>query len=183
MSTCADMTTYTVLAKRWRHGWELHIDGIGVTQSRSLNDAEVMARDYISLDTGVPPDSFSVEIVPEVGEGLDEESAAARRAVAEADKLQRAAASQSREIALKLSGAGLTGREIAVVLRLSPQRVSQLLAGRQPKVGREAHGRRRARGLPSSGRGRSSPANAPGPRWLAARTWPARRPRCAPTSP
>ncbi len=24
---------YTVNAKRWEHGWELHIDGIGVTQS------------------------------------------------------------------------------------------------------------------------------------------------------
>jgi hypothetical protein len=30
------MTRYAVTAKRWKHGWELHIDGVGVTQSRTL---------------------------------------------------------------------------------------------------------------------------------------------------
>jgi hypothetical protein len=38
------MSTYTVRAKRWKHGWELHTDGIGVTQSRNLDGAERMAR-------------------------------------------------------------------------------------------------------------------------------------------
>ncbi|MGH3631525.1 MAG: acyl-CoA dehydrogenase family protein, partial [Sciscionella sp.] len=28
--------TYHVRAKRWAHGWELHVDGVGVTQSASL---------------------------------------------------------------------------------------------------------------------------------------------------
>lgn len=127
MSTCTDMTTYTVLAKRWKRGWELHIDGIGVTQSRTLNDAEAMVRDYIALDTGAAPDSFAVEILPEVGNGLDDKARAARHAVMEADKALRAAAAQSREIARGLKMAGLSGREIAIVLRVSPQRVSQLL--------------------------------------------------------
>jgi hypothetical protein len=58
------MKTYTVRAKQWTRGWELHIDGLGVTQSRSLRDAEGMARDYIALDTDVPPESFVVDIVP-----------------------------------------------------------------------------------------------------------------------
>lgn len=31
------MSTYNEHAKRWKHGWELHIDGVGVTQSRNLN--------------------------------------------------------------------------------------------------------------------------------------------------
>jgi hypothetical protein len=60
----AAMKTYKVRPKRWERGWELHIDGLGVTQSRSLRDAEGMARDYIALDTDVPPESFVVEIVP-----------------------------------------------------------------------------------------------------------------------
>jgi hypothetical protein len=34
-----------VCAKRWKRGWELHIDGIGVTQSRNLSGAEQMVRD------------------------------------------------------------------------------------------------------------------------------------------
>ena len=52
------MKTYSVRAKRWEHGWELHIDGLGVTQSDDLDEVETMVRDYISLDLGVPPDSF-----------------------------------------------------------------------------------------------------------------------------
>ena len=127
MTSNGDLTTYTVLAKRWKRGWELHIEGVGVTQSRTLNDAENMARDYITLDTGAAPDSFSVEILPEVGNGLDEETRAARQAVTAAEKAQRTAASLSRNVAQKLSGQGLSGREIAVVLKVSPQRVSQLL--------------------------------------------------------
>jgi methanogenic corrinoid protein MtbC1 len=47
----AAMTTYVVRAKRWAHGWELHIDGIGVTQSRILDGAEQMVRDYIETLT------------------------------------------------------------------------------------------------------------------------------------
>ena len=50
-------------AKQWARGWELHIVGLGVTQSRSLRDAEGMARDYIALDTEAPPESFVVELV------------------------------------------------------------------------------------------------------------------------
>ncbi len=49
------MSAYTVHAKPWAHGWELHIEGVGVTQSRNLrvsaqrvsqllNNAEAPAR-------------------------------------------------------------------------------------------------------------------------------------------
>lgn len=127
MSNDTDTTTYTVIAKRWKRGWELHIDGIGVTQSRALNDAEAMVRDYIHLDTGAAPGSFDVEIIPEVSHELDRQTREARRAVLAADRAQRAAAARSREVARGLKNVGLTGREIAVVLRVSPQRVSQLL--------------------------------------------------------
>ena len=58
---------YTAIAKRWSGGWELHIDGVGVTQSHSLEKAEYMVRDYIAMDLDVPKDSFEVRIVPELG--------------------------------------------------------------------------------------------------------------------
>ncbi len=77
---------YNVRAKRWEHGWELHIDGVGVTQSRSLWDAEMMARDLISRREGIPADSFDVAITPEIGGGLDEQTRAAREAVTDADR-------------------------------------------------------------------------------------------------
>lgn len=120
--------TYTVHAKRWARGWELHIDGIGVTQSRSLGDAESMARDYIVLDRDVPPESFALEIVPEVGGGLDTDIREAREIVTTAAEMQQRAAERSRRVARRLKSQGLTGRDIARVLGVSPQRVSQLLS-------------------------------------------------------
>ena len=50
-----------------------------------------------------------------------------RAAVDHAERAQRAAAARSRALALRLREAGLTGADIAVVLRVSPQRVSQLM--------------------------------------------------------
>jgi CRP-like cAMP-binding protein len=123
--TVAD--TYQVRAKRWAHGWELHIEDAGVTQAHTLRDAERMARDYIALDTGMAPDAFDVEITPEIGGELGERTAAARRAVAEAEEARRAAAAESRVAARRLREAGLSGRDIAAVLHVTPQRVSQLL--------------------------------------------------------
>jgi len=49
--------TYKVTARRWRprrpwrrRGWELDIEGVGVTQSHSKGDAERMVRDYLDAD-------------------------------------------------------------------------------------------------------------------------------------
>lgn len=164
MSTDADMTTYTVHAKRWRRGWELHIDGVGVTQSKTLNDAETMVRDYIALDNGDPAYAFNVEIIPEVGHGLDEETQAARKAVTDAERAQRHAASMSRDIARKLSTKGLSGREIAIVLDVSPQRVSQLLRSRPVGGISKAVGRLRAHPHRATGvTARSTRADRPQP--------------------
>ena len=61
---------HTVVARRWAKGWELHIDGVGVTQSHTLADADLMARDYVSRLLEVPADSFDLEIRAEVGRRL-----------------------------------------------------------------------------------------------------------------
>jgi hypothetical protein len=61
------VTTYTALAKRWEHGWELHIDEMGVTQSRTLADAEDMVRDYIATFTGQDTNDDDVVIRLEAG--------------------------------------------------------------------------------------------------------------------
>jgi len=121
------MSTYSVHARRWAHGWELHIDGVGVTQSRNLDGAEQMVRDYIESLTGRDASGDEVTIKPEVGDGLDEATQAAREAVTAADRAVREAATQSRKAARDLRDAGLSGRDIAAILRVSAQRVSQLL--------------------------------------------------------
>jgi DNA-directed RNA polymerase specialized sigma subunit len=123
----AAVRTYEVKARHWKHGWELHIDGIGVTQSRSLAEAETMVRDYIETLTGVDASRAQVVVTPEVGDGLDEEARAAREAVAAADRATRTAAARSRRVARDLKQAGLSGRDIAAILKVSAQRVSQLL--------------------------------------------------------
>ena len=61
------MKTYHVRAKRWEHGWELHIGGAGVIQSRIFWDAEEMARDLISCCEDLPTDAFAVAITPQIG--------------------------------------------------------------------------------------------------------------------
>lgn len=119
--------TYDVRARRWARGWELHIDGVGVTQSRSLSEAEGMVRDYIALDLDSDPDSFDVVIVPEVGNGFDESIEQIRRSIREAEQAQAQAAERSRALVGQLAALGLSGRDIARVLGISPQRVSQLL--------------------------------------------------------
>lgn len=121
------MTTYTVRAKRWKHGWELHIDGVGVTQSRNLSAAEQMVRDYIETLTNSNTATDDVVIEPELGSGLDEAALAARESVASAERAMRAAAARSRYVAHRLSQAGLSGRDIAAIMNVSAQRVSQLL--------------------------------------------------------
>jgi len=68
-----------------------------------------------------------VEITPEVGDGLDAAVREARAAVRKAEKMRRTAAAQSRDVARKLRAKGLSGRDVASVLAVSPQRVSQLL--------------------------------------------------------
>lgn len=123
----AAVSTYTVRAKRWKHGWELHVDGVGVTQSRNLDGAEQMVRDYIETLTDHDTADDAVLIRPEVGSGLDEEAEAARAAVSEAEHALRAAAARSRQVARRLRDEGLSGRDIAVILHVSAQRVSQLL--------------------------------------------------------
>jgi DNA-directed RNA polymerase specialized sigma24 family protein len=121
------MSTYMVRARRWKHGWELHVDGVGVTQSRNLDGAEQMVRDYIETLTDHDTAGDGVIIQPEVGSGLDEAAKAAREAVTEAEQALRAAAARSRQVARQLRDEGLSGRDIAAILHVSAQRVSQLL--------------------------------------------------------
>lgn len=42
--------TYLVTVKPWAEGWELHVEGVGVTQARKPAEAETMVRDLIRLN-------------------------------------------------------------------------------------------------------------------------------------
>jgi len=152
------MSTYTVHAKRWAQGWELHIDGVGVTQSRSLSDAERMARDYIATFTDRDTSGDQLVITPAIGGGLDEAVQAARDAVAAADRERREAAAEVRRVVRDMSQAGLSGRDIAHLLNVSAQRVSQFL--KSPPTRRGDPGSARLTVLEGGNR---APAKAPSP--------------------
>lgn len=54
---------YTAEARPWAEGWELHIDGVGVTQCRGITDAASAVRDYISTLLELPATSFDVRVL------------------------------------------------------------------------------------------------------------------------
>ena len=120
------MTTYVVRAKRWEHGWELHIDGIGVTQSRTLDTAERMVRDYIESLTGNNTTGDQVEIRPDLG-GLENKAASVREWVERIQRETQESAAASRALARDLRAAGLSVSDTAAILGVSRGRVSQLV--------------------------------------------------------
>jgi DNA-directed RNA polymerase specialized sigma subunit len=139
--------TYEVVAKRWRRGWELHIPGVGVTQSRSLAEAEEMARDYIASDLDVDEGSFDVRVTPEVGDGVDQKVAQTRAEISAAALAQTRAAEGSRALVNELKELGLSGKDTAAVLGITPQRVSQLA---RPRSGKTAASKLRHRDTPAA---------------------------------
>lgn len=124
----APVTAYTVRAKRAGKYWELHIDGVGVTQSRNLTtDADEMIRSYVHMMKDVPAASVAFTILPDIGGDLGAEAVAARKAAEAAERAVKDSAARNRSVARALLAAGITGRDAAAILGVTPQRVSQLL--------------------------------------------------------
>jgi hypothetical protein len=117
--------TYNVTAKRWKHGWELHIDGVGVTQSRTLDTAEQMVRDYIETLTDKEVSGDKIVITPDLGE-FGHKVTAVRELLAAADRQQQEARNSYRTLAADLRAAGLSVSDTAAILGVSRGRVSQL---------------------------------------------------------
>jgi len=122
------MTLYTADAVRDGRWWPPTVDGVGATQSRSLKDAPDAVRGLVSAMQDADPSTVEVTIHPQIGTDLLEHVEAARESVVRAARLQADAAAQSRAAARELLSIGLTGKDIATILDVSPQRVSQLLA-------------------------------------------------------
>lgn len=125
------MKTVTVEVRAEREGrlWVLYLADGGVTQARNLGEVEAMVADYVSLTRSVPAESVRVTLTQvDPGGGLSAEIAASRQAQAEAAQAQENAAVRVRKTAKALRDRGLTGVEIAAVLGVSKQRVSQLTA-------------------------------------------------------
>jgi hypothetical protein len=58
-----EIAVFQVTVIPWALGWELHVTGVGVTQSAAdETDAERMARDFIASELDVPAGSFDVRL-------------------------------------------------------------------------------------------------------------------------
>jgi len=120
-------TKFNVTATRWERGWELEIDGLGVTQSHTLRDADRMIRSYLRMDLGAEvAENAEIEVVYQL-DGLEDEAEAVRREASELNALSAKVAKDSRAVAGKLKAAGLTGADAAEVMDISPQRFSQII--------------------------------------------------------
>lgn len=118
---------YNVTATRWDDGWELDIDGIGVTQCRSLGSAEHMVRDYLRLEGVADWETAEIEISVDL-HGLEETAAKSRQKTARATEAMKEAAAESRAVAKELRERGLSVADTATVLGVSKGRVSQLVS-------------------------------------------------------
>jgi len=125
------MTTYQVTATRDVHWWSLvanDIDGREVaSQSRRLDQADGAIRQAIALVLDVDGDAFDLDITPELERVAvsDEtlEVLALRRELAElSDRAHR----QTPAAVAELRAAGLTVRDVAQLLGVTPSRVSQI---------------------------------------------------------
>jgi predicted RNase H-like HicB family nuclease len=120
-------TAKAVKSGRW---WAIEVPELGnvFSQSRRLDQAEMMARDAIALMLEVPPDSFDVVLEPDLGSLGDlrvsiEASRLRRREAAEA---QNAASRTTLDAVTRLRASGLTSRDVGTLLGVSVQRVSQV---------------------------------------------------------
>ncbi len=121
--------TWSVEASRSGRGWALDVDGLaGVfSQARRLGEAEMMAKDVIGLWFDVDPATISVELTVVV----DDDSLAAEidrlEELTHAVEAQQAEAAElRRRVVARLRAEELTNGEVAAVLGISHQRVSQL---------------------------------------------------------
>ncbi len=118
---------HRVIARRDPEGgWVLHIPNVGMVAARSLGVAAKNAMARIAQETGTPEEQVGVVIQPKLDVRLGEVIQRAKAGQAELAKLSASVAAQSRQAAQALRGAGLSNTDIAHLLGVSDQRVSQL---------------------------------------------------------
>jgi DNA-directed RNA polymerase specialized sigma subunit len=126
-----DVTTYRVTATREADWWSLVAVDVErrevASQARRLDQAGAAIREAIALVLDVGSDSFDVDIVPDLSHmdvsGGTLEALELRRDLAElADRAHR----QTPAAVAELRQAGLTVRDVAQLLGVTPSRVSQI---------------------------------------------------------
>ena len=131
MVEVVERKTYHVDAYQDDKWWSLQVQELpnAISQVKSLDQADEWIREAINIVSDEPEDSFDVEIIPVVGEELEAALAEAREFAAEQAQFQQRMVRMSRSVALDLSKLLTKGKDIAAIVKVSPQRVSRLLKG------------------------------------------------------
>ena len=117
--------TRTATAVREGRLWVVDVPGVGVTQGRTVREARAMANDLVEALSGEAGDvDVHLELPDDVRDAVD----SARATSAEAQRLTSIAAEQYRLAVRDLVVVrGLSKADVASLLQVSQQRVSQLV--------------------------------------------------------
>jgi len=125
---------YVVVVTREGGLWLAEVPGLegAHTYARSLPGLDQVVREVIVLAADLPDEAMAglaIEYRYHTGDPeLDATTLEVRRLRREANELAAAAAAPTGQVAVKLVARGLSVRDVAALLGISPQRVSQLTA-------------------------------------------------------
>ena len=120
--------TFTVTAERGRDPWWVtECAEVGaVSQVRRLDQAADDIREAIAYLSGLPEDSFDIEVAPVLPDAFWEAMRGAESQRAAAAAANRAAAELNQRAARVLRDEGLTLRDVGHLMGVSHQRAAQL---------------------------------------------------------
>lgn len=127
-----------IVAHRASGGWMLEMNGLAPAYVRRLSEAVGCGRALMEA-ADIPGVEHGVQLKVDLGDELNRRVRASTQATVDAHKAQLQAAAELRRTASALKSQDMTGRDIAHILGVSPQRVSQLLT-RQPTTGGQSTG-------------------------------------------
>lgn len=121
------MKTYMATATREEDWWVVEVDGLGATQGRTTAEAQRMAVDLVAAMEDVPERDVTVDITFVPAGELAAEVRRAREETRLAAEAQARASIRMRAAVGHLLAAGMSKQDAARILKVSPQRVSQLV--------------------------------------------------------
>lgn len=121
---------YTVTADRGSDPrvWVLQCVEVpgAISETRRLSEARELMVEAIAFAADIDEREVEIDLRPILPDGLGERVREAQGANRQLQSAQRATASRMRAAIAALDQQGLTGADMAVILDVSPQRVSQL---------------------------------------------------------
>lgn len=122
------MTTYTIDVSREGRWWVLDVRNLDIAgQTRALRDAADIGRGIVAAYLDIPEDDVKVDVKVHVPEAVSAQLVDAEKDE-ELGRAELASAAQKRRAAIRdLRAMGISQRDVAEALGMSPQRVSQLV--------------------------------------------------------